>query len=75
MRTERKIKLNGEAVPVFVSAAEKCDFDIDIFYNRFVIDAKSLMGVFSLDLSKDLTVRYNGSNQEFEEVLDKYCAA
>lgn len=75
MRTERKIKLNGEAVADFVRAAEKCDFDIDIFYNRFIIDAKSIMGVFSLDLSKDLTVRYNGSNQEFEEVLDKYCAA
>lgn len=75
MRTERKIKLNGEAVADFVRAAEKCDFDIDIFYNRFIIDAKSIMGVFSLDLSKDLTVRYNGSNQEFEEVLDKYCTA
>lgn len=75
MKNEKKIKLNRDAVVDFVRAAEKCDFDVDIFYNRFIIDAKSIMGVFSLDLSKKLTVRYNGMNQEFEEVLDKYRAA
>ena len=75
MKNEKKIKLNRDAVVDFVHAAEKCDFDVDIFYNRFIIDAKSIMGVFSLDLSKKLTVRYNGMNQEFEEVLDKYRAA
>lgn len=75
MKNEKKIKLNRDAVVDFVRAAEKCDFDVDIFYNRFIIDAKSIMGVFSLDLSKKLTVRYNGVNPEFEEVLDKYRAA
>lgn len=54
----------------FVAAAEKCDFDIDVFYNRVVIDAKSLLGVMSLDLTKVLTVEYNGENQDFEKLLD-----
>ena len=72
---ERKIKLSGtEAVKEFVNKAEHCDFDVDIFYNRFVIDAKSILGVLSMDLDKVLTVKYGGRNPEFENVLEKYAA-
>ena len=38
-----------EDVKEFVRAAGQCDFDIDVFYNRVVIDAKSILGVLSLD--------------------------
>jgi phosphotransferase system HPr-like phosphotransfer protein len=55
----------------FVSAATKCDFDIDVFYNRVIIDAKSILGVLSLDLTHILTVQFNGENEEFEEYLTK----
>lgn len=73
--TSRKIKLSkSEDVQEFVASAEKCDFDIDVFYNRFIIDAKSILGVLSMDLSKVLTVEYQGSNSKFEETLDKFCA-
>ncbi|MFR5602404.1 MAG: HPr family phosphocarrier protein [Lachnospiraceae bacterium] len=54
----------------FVAVATKCDFDIDVFYNRIVIDAKSILGVLSLDLTRILTVEYNGENEEFEEYLE-----
>ena len=68
---ERKIKLTAkEDVKEFVNEASKCDFDIDIFYNRVIIDAKSILGVFSLDLRQVLTVRMYGENKEFEELLD-----
>ena len=41
---ERKIRLTDtEEVKDFVRAAGKCDFDIDIFYNRVIIDAKILL--------------------------------
>ena len=71
----RKIKLNEfEDVKDFVRAAEKCSYDVDISYNRIVIDAKSLMGVLSLDLTRVLTVSYNGENQEFEEFLESKAA-
>lgn len=53
----------------FVAAAAKCDFDIDVFYNRVTIDAKSILGVLSLDLSQVLTVEFNGENEEFEAYL------
>ena len=58
----------------FVAAASKCDFDIDVFYNRVIIDAKSILGVLSLDLTRVLTVSYSGENAEFEEFLEERAA-
>jgi len=73
---EKKIKLSQiQDVKEFVSSAEKCDFDIDVFYNRISIDAKSIMGVLSLDLSQVLTVKYGGKDVQFENVLNKYASA
>lgn len=74
--SEKKIKLNQiKDVKEFVSAAGKCNFDIDVFYNRISIDAKSIMGVLSLDLSQVLTVKYGGQDAQFENLLKKYAAA
>ena len=64
---EKKIMLPTMAeAKRFVDEATKCDFDIDVFYNRVTIDAKSILGVLSLDL----TVQFNGENQGFEEYLE-----
>ena len=72
-RTEKKIKLTQvEEVKEFVHAAENCDFDIDVSYNRVINDAKSMLGVLSLDLNHDLTVKYGGKDLQFENVLSKY---
>lgn len=69
----KKIKLREvNDVKEFVNAAEKCDYDVDIWYNRIIIDAKSLMGVLSLDLTKELTVKYNEEDIHFNDILDKY---
>ncbi|MBR1391759.1 MAG: HPr family phosphocarrier protein [Lachnospiraceae bacterium] len=73
---ETKIRLTDQDdVRDFVRQAEKCDFDIDIFYNRVVIDAKSFLGVLSLDLTRELTVKYGGRDLNFEKVLKKYATA
>lgn len=74
--SEKKIKLKElEEVKEFVRAAEKCDFDIDVFYNRVIIDAKSLLGVLSMDLTRELTVKYGGEDLHFEDTLSKYTTA
>ena len=74
--TEHQIRLNAtEDVKEFVNAASKCDFDIDISYNRVIIDAKSFLGVLSLDLNRELTVKYGGHDMNFENVLSKYATA
>ena len=59
----------------FVARASECDFDINIFYNRVIIDAKSILGVLSLDFTKVLTVEFSGENPGFEEFLDDHDAA
>ena len=75
-RTEKKIKLTEiKEVKEFVRAAENCNFDIDVSYNRVIIDAKSMLGVLSLDLSHELTVKYGGEDMQFENVLSKYITA
>lgn len=67
------IKLeDAEDVRDFVNAAGKCDFDIDISYQRIVIDAKSILGVMGLGLSRELTVKYGGEDMWFEDVLNRY---
>ena len=73
--TVKVIRLSDmDEVKDFVRAAGGCDFDIDVFYNRVIIDAKSILGVLSLDFSKVLTVQCADRDEEFEKTLEKYCA-
>ena len=70
-----KIRLNATAdVQEFVRAAEKCDFDIDIQYDSTIVDAKSILGILSLDHRNTLTVKYDGNKENFSQVLLKYAA-
>ena len=72
----KKIKLNAtEDVKEFVQGASKCDFDVDVYYNRILIDAKSILGVLSMDLNQILTVKYHGENGDFDRVLAKFAIA
>lgn len=68
MMTQRKIRISTIAeAKDFVARASECDFDINIFYNRVIIDAKSILEV--------LTVEFSGENPGFEEFLDDHDAA
>ena len=72
---EKKIMLpSAEEAKHFVAEATKCDFDIDVYYNRVVIDAKSIMGIFSLDLSKpiDLNIHADDNVDEIMAMLKPY---
>ena len=53
-----------EDVRDFVTAASAIDCDIDVFSGRYLVDAKSIMGIFSLNLSKPLTVQVHGTLEE-----------
>lgn len=44
----------------FVNIVSKYDCDIDLTSGRYVVDAKSIMGIFSLDLSKSIMVEVQG---------------
>ncbi|WP_026660868.1 HPr family phosphocarrier protein [Butyrivibrio sp. AC2005] len=75
MEFKKIIKLTPNQVKDFVNAATKCDFDVDVSYNRFTVDAKSILGVFGLNFDCPLTVRYNGHNQDFETYLSQHAIA
>ena len=71
----KKIKLNAtEDVKEFVQGASKCDFDVDVYYNRILIDAKSILGILSMDLSQALTVHFYGTNPDFNRTLKRFSA-
>ncbi len=45
-----------EDVRNFVNTVSKYDIDIDLSSGRYIVDAKSIMGIFSLDLMKPITM-------------------
>ncbi|MDE6749458.1 MAG: HPr family phosphocarrier protein [Lachnospiraceae bacterium] len=70
-----RIMLRPDEVKDFVEAASKCLFDVDISYNSFLVDAKSIIGVFGLNFDRILTVSCNGFDAEFDEYLQRFAVA
>ncbi len=71
----KTIRLTQDEVQHFVTVTSRCDFEIDISYNRYVVDAKSFLGVYGLDFRKPLNVSYDGYNAELEEMLNRFAIA
>ena len=70
-----KISLNSiDKVKSFVNDITKFDYDFDLGSGRYVIDAKSIMGIFSLDLSKpiDLNIHADDNVDEIMAMLKPY---
>jgi len=64
MRTFTIMLKSINDVKDFVNIVSKYDFDVDLSSGRYVVDAKSIMGIFSLDLSKPITVEAHSDNLE-----------
>lgn len=63
------ISLNSiDKVKAFVNEITKFDNDFDLVSGRYVIDAKSIMGIFSLDLSKPIELNIHSENN-VDEIL------
>ena len=58
----------------FVNMVMKYDFEVDLVSGRYAVDAKSIMGIFSLDLSKpiDLAIHTEDNLNEILEALKPY---
>ena len=70
-----KISLNSiDKVKSFVNDITKFDYDFDLVSGRYVIDAKSIMGIFSLDFSNpiDLNIHADDNVEEIMEMLKPY---
>ena len=61
-----QISLNSiDKVKSFVN-----DYDFDLVSGRYVIDAKSIMGIFSLDLSKPIDLNIHAENQDADNIIE-----
>ena len=70
-----QISLNSiDKVKSFVNTVTQFDYDFDLISGRYTIDAKSIMGIFSLDLSKpiDLAIHVESEEAEILKALDAY---
>jgi len=57
----------------FVNIVNEYDFDVDLVSGKYIVDAKSIMGIFSLDLSKPITLRVHEENAaEIEERIMQF---
>ena len=65
-----KVSLNSiDKVKQFVNDINRYSYDFDLVSGRYVIDAKSIMGIFSLDLSKPIDLNIHAEGADLEEVL------
>ncbi len=68
-----KILLSSiDTVKNFVTLTTKMEGDVTIISGRYIIDAKSIMGIFSLDMSKPLDMEIEEWKDEYEDVLKPY---
>ena len=58
-----------DKVKSFVNDISKFNYDFDLVSGRYVVDAKSIMGIFSLDLSKPIELNIH-TEDGVEEVLE-----
>ena len=69
---ELTVKLNEiDKVKAFVNTVNKYPFDVEIRSGRYIIDAKSIMGVFSIDLSKPVRLCINADDENAIKKLEK----
>ena len=64
------ISLNSiDKVKTFVNLINRYDYDFDLVSGRYVIDAKSIMGIFSLDLSKPISLNIYADDSNIDEIV------
>ena len=66
-----------EDVRQFVNAATRCPCEVDVLSGRYVVDGKSIMGLFSLDLTQPVKVQVHGGEEEreaFRRSVDAFAA-
>ncbi len=72
-----QISLNSiDKVKSFVNDISGFNAEFDLVSGRYVIDAKSIMGIFSLDISKpiDLNIHTDENVDEIMEAIKPYLA-
>ncbi|MBO6303306.1 MAG: HPr family phosphocarrier protein [Ruminiclostridium sp.] len=56
----------------FVKKANDHDYDIDLSLGKYTVDAKSIMGIFSLDLSRELELTVHSDSTGFLDEIAEH---
>lgn len=77
MSTEIEITLNGiEAVKEFVNITSKFTSEIDAISERYIVDSKSILGMFSINLLQSFIVKIHSDDSEeifkFNKEMEKF---
>ena len=62
-------------IKAFVDAASRLDCDVDVICGRYLVNGKSIMGLFSIDLSEPIRVEVHGSQAQcelFQQAVDRF---
>lgn len=67
-----KIKLNTpEEVSIFAKIMNQCNFDVDIVSSHTYVDAKSVLGLYSINLREPITLDAHCDDDEANELMAK----
>ena len=70
---EKKIKIIGlHDVYEFLTHTAKVEGDVTLFKGIYAVDAKSILGVFSMDLSNEVRIQYPEDAIEFDKYLTQF---
>ncbi len=73
MRTTNILLRSIADVKEFVNIMNKCEYDVDLVSGRYIVDAKSIMGIFSLDLAKPIVANiYSDDCDSLLEEIKKF---
>ena len=77
MNTELILNLNDfKRAKKFIETVNKFNSDIDVIRNRYIIDAKSTLGIFTIDLSEPVKIRLNSDDYaeitRFNEMMEEF---
>ena len=75
MYSENILLKSVEEVKKFVNLVSGFDFDIELVSGRYVVDAKSIMGIFSLDLDKPVKMNVETDDAKFIEAVKPFVAS
>ncbi len=58
-------------IKAFVNLVNKYSFDVDLTSGRYVVDAKSILGIFSLDLSKPIKIDVHSDGEDADKFFEE----
>lgn len=63
---EKKLKaMEMKEIQVFNHICSKCDCEVDLRQGKYYVNAKSIMGIFSLDMSKEIELVVDTDNEDY----------